>query len=181
MQMGRKFKVLIMLAIIFFLTGFIQNTEEPNRSNNTADDTKAYEVDGPLTITVILERVFLDGEVSEEIVEETIWSMEDFWSQYEDWHLVHRDEEQVVFQQHVDDISPLLKSNGYFGISEEGVLTIFDGRPHQSNKVIQSFFQLDVNKLESRQHDLLKQGIKIGSKDEYINVIETFKTYTSSH
>ncbi|WP_225228724.1 intercompartmental signaling factor BofC [Bacillus sp. PS06] len=138
------------------------------------------DINDPLTLTVILERVYLDGEVSEEILEETIWAMEDFWAQYEDWQLIHHDEEQVVFQQHVDDISPLLKSNGYFGISDEGVLTIFDGKPNSSNKVIQSFFQIDVEKLESRQHNLLKKGIKVGNKAEYINVLETYRTYTSS-
>jgi forespore regulator of the sigma-K checkpoint len=166
----------ILIGIITLLSGFINaNGVQPHYQD---ESVKANE--DPQTITVILERVFLDGEVSEEIVEETIWSMEDFWAQYEDWQLVHQDEEQIVFQQHVDDISPLLKSNGYFGITEDGILSIFDGKPDQSNKVIQSFFQIDVHKLESRQHNLLKQGIKVGSKDEYINVIETYKTFTAS-
>ncbi|MFT4412776.1 BofC C-terminal domain-containing protein [Fredinandcohnia humi] len=169
-------KVIVCVAAIFIMPSLTTSGTGLSQGN---DDTP-QEVNGPLEVTVILERVYVDGEVSEEIIKETILSMEDFWAQYEDWSLVHQDEEQVVFQQRIDDISPLLKSNGYFGITEDGILSIFNGKPNESNKVIQSFFQIDVEKLESYQHDLLKHGIKIGSKDEYINVIETYKTYTSS-
>lgn len=181
----RLFTYLIMIAVLILLSGFVHERSKNTDYYSDVDMTQPLteigtEVDGPLTLTVILERIYLDGEVSEEIIEETIWAMEDFWSEYTDWQLVHQDEEQVVFQQHVDDISPLLKSNGYFGISDDGVLTIFDGNPNSSNKVIQSFFQLDIEKLESRQHDLLKKGIKVGTKQEYINVLETFRTFTTS-
>ncbi|MFS0822557.1 BofC C-terminal domain-containing protein [Bacillus sp. 1P02SD] len=169
-------KVIVCLVVVFILPSFSGNSAELTEENN---DT-VQEVNGPLEVTVILERVYVDGEVSEEILKETILSMEDFWAQYEDWSLVHHDEEQVVFQQRIDDISPLLKTNGYFGLTEDGILSIFNGKPDESDKVIQSFFQIDVEKLESYQHDLLKKGIKIGTKDEYINVIETYKTYTSS-
>jgi forespore regulator of the sigma-K checkpoint len=177
----------MMVGILFLLSGFISDTElysknqgEEQDNMDQGENEDSSTANDPVTLTVILERVYLDGEVSEEIVEETIWAMEDFWGEYENWQLIHQDEEQVVFQQHVDDISPLLKSNGYFGISDEGVLTIFDGRPNSSNKVIQSFFQIDIEKLESRQHDLLKKGIKVGNKAEYINVLETYRTFTTS-
>ncbi|QOR65670.1 intercompartmental signaling factor BofC [Cytobacillus suaedae] len=176
---------IILFSIFYF--GFLKevpSTHELNRAEASTEsvekENKAYEVNGPLTITVILERLYLDGEVSEEIVEETIWSMEDFWAQYEDWQLVHQDEEQIVFQQQIDDISPLLKSNGYFGITEEGILTIYEGKPKESTKVIQSFFQIDVKKLESHQHTRLKEGIRVSSKDHYEDIIETFKTLSST-
>ncbi|WP_223702884.1 intercompartmental signaling factor BofC [Sutcliffiella deserti] len=139
----------------------------------------AYEVSGPLTLRVVLERIYLDGEVSEEVLEETVWAMEDFWAEYEEWQVIDLDEEQVVFQQQIDDISPLLKTNGYFGLSNDGVLTIYEGKPQEASKIIQSFFQIDVGKLESHQHEQLKGGIKVVSKDEYEQVLETFKPYSS--
>ncbi|MFD1736056.1 BofC C-terminal domain-containing protein [Bacillus salitolerans] len=147
------------------------------KGEETSENDKAYEVTGPLTITVILERVYLDGEVSEEIKEETIWSMEDFWAQYEGWQLIDQDEEQVVFQQRIEDISPLLKANGYFGITEDGTFSIFNGKPETEN-VIQSFFQIDVDKLESRQHEELIRGIPVKSKDKYVEVMEVFKPFS---
>lgn len=83
----------------------------------------------------------------------------------------------MVFRKQVDDISPLLKANGYFGITEDGVLTIFNGRPDQL-RIIQSFFQIDIKKLESKKQEELLQGIPIKTKDRYVEVLETFKQYS---
>ncbi|MCM3765423.1 intercompartmental signaling factor BofC [Neobacillus niacini] len=131
----------------------------------------------PLQITVILERNYLDGEISQEVIQETCWSMENFWAKYDQWQLLRNDESTFVFKKQVDDISPLLKANGYFGLTEDGVLTIFNGRPDRS-RIIQSFFQIDVKKLESKAQQELLQGIPIKTKDRYVEVLETFKPYS---
>ncbi|QCJ43603.1 regulator [Bacillus sp. S3] len=131
----------------------------------------------PLNITVILERIYLDGEISQEVVNETCWSMENFWAKYDQWQLTDIDDSSYVFRKQVDDISPLLKANGFFGVTEEGILTIFNGRPGQS-RIIQSFFQIDIKKLESKIQEELYQGIPIKSKDHYVEVLETFKPYS---
>ncbi|KAB7667311.1 intercompartmental signaling factor BofC [Bacillus sp. B1-b2] len=132
----------------------------------------------PKKIEVVLKRIYLDGEVSEEYVEETVWSMEDFWSKYDKWQLVDMTSKELTFTQKVDDISPLLKTNGYFGITDQGVLTIFNGKPDKEN-IIQSFFQLDLKKLESKQQENLEKGIPIKSKDRYVKVLETYKSFTN--
>jgi forespore regulator of the sigma-K checkpoint len=56
-------------------------------------------------------------------------------------------------------------------------LTIFNGRPGQS-RIIQSFFQIDIRKLESKRQEELIQGIPIKTKDQYVQVLETFKPYS---
>ncbi|WP_316252550.1 BofC C-terminal domain-containing protein [Bacillus aquiflavi] len=43
---------------------------------------------------------------------------------------------------------------------------------------MQSFFQIDVKKLESQLHDQLKKGIPIRTKDKYFEVIEAFQHYS---
>ena len=131
----------------------------------------------PVRLTIILQRVYLNGDVSEEVVTDTFWSMEDCFSKYDQWELVDQQGEQMIFQKNMNDISPLLKANGYFGITEEGILTIFNGRPHNS-KVIQSFFQIDMGKLESRKREQLRRGIPIKTKHRYEKVLETFAPYT---
>lgn len=130
----------------------------------------------PKRVKVILERVYLDGEISEEILEETILSMEDFWAEYAEWNLVDQNEAQVVFQQKIDDISPLLKINGYFGISDEGILNIYEGKPSEE-KVIQSFFQINMKKLKSHQQQQLENGIPVLSRDRYEQVLKMYKKY----
>ena len=164
------------LCILMGLIGFgfppISGPVVAEQPENPLDDGA-----GPFELTVILERYYLDGEISEEQVKETIWSIDDFWLRYEGWQYIGMNEKTVVFKQYIDDISPLLKANGYFGLTEDGVLTIFNGHPGQS-KIIQSFFQIDVGKLESRKRQQLQNGIPIKTKDQYEKVLETFKPYT---
>jgi forespore regulator of the sigma-K checkpoint len=131
----------------------------------------------PVTVEILRKCLYMDGEISEETVTETIYSMENFWAKYEDWQFVGMDNGQMVFQKQADDISPLLKANGYFGVTEDGILTIFNGKPYKSH-IIQSFFQIDVGKLESRKREELIKGIRIKTKDRYVEVLETFKSYS---
>nr|WP_035044910.1 intercompartmental signaling factor BofC [Anoxybacillus flavithermus] len=130
----------------------------------------------PVQMTVILETVYMDGEVSEEIREETVTSMKDIWSKYKEWHLINMDDEQIVFQRYVDDLSPLTKA-GYFGLTKDGTLSIFEGKPGESSRVIQSFFQIDVKKLESHEQEKLKKGISVRSKRNYKRVIEAYEPF----
>ncbi|MCD8509223.1 MAG: intercompartmental signaling factor BofC [Bacillus sp. (in: Bacteria)] len=139
-----------------------------NISTTTMDNTN--------TIEVILQRHYLDGEVSEETVLETIWSMEDFWAYYEDWQLVDQSQEKIIFKKDMNDISPLLKVNGYFGLSEDGTLNIYNGKPTE-NEVIQSFFQVNTSRLKSQIHRELLEGIPVTTKDNYLQVLQMFEEY----
>jgi forespore regulator of the sigma-K checkpoint len=151
-----------------------QNKQE---SQEKEENQEVIQVTAPRTITVILQRLYVDGEISEEKVEEKILSMEDFWASYDTWSIVDQSEGSITFQKSVDDISPLLKANGYFGIAGDGTLSIFKGKP-DSNNVIQSFFQIDMEKLESRQHSNLKNGIPIKSKERYNQLLESYKNFS---
>ncbi|MEI4602386.1 BofC C-terminal domain-containing protein [Bacillus cereus] len=127
-------------------------------------------------VTILLERMYVDGEVSEEILTEKVVDLEKFLQQYKEWQLVDRDDVQIVLQKKVDDISPLLKTSGYFGVSEEGILQIFKGVP-KSDNAIHSFFQIDMKKLESYERVKLKRGIRIKSKEGFVRTIEKMKQY----
>lgn len=134
----------------------------------------------PLELNVHLKQIYLDGVVSEETVTETVLALEDFWAKYESWQLVDMDEERLVFQKEIDDISPMLKMNGFLGMTEDGTLSIFNGKPDEDD-VIQSFFQIDINKLESKQQLQLKYGIPIQSKEDFSHVYEVMKQYSIEH
>lgn len=136
---------------------------------------KAAQLDAQ-TVEVVLQRHYLDGEISEEVIEEIIWSMEDFWAFYGDWQLVDQLEGKVIFKQDTNDISPLLKMNGYFGLSEDGFLNIYNGKPID-NEVIQSFFQVNTSRLKSHIHLELLEGIPVSTKDHYLEVLKMFEEY----
>lgn len=143
----------------------------------TAGGADVFAKGSAVNMRVILERVYLDGEVSEEVINETVVSMKDIWRKYKGWQLVNMDDEQIVFQKSLDDISPLSKANGYFGLTEDGTLSIFEGKPNESSRVIQSFFQIDIKKLESHQHEQLKKGIRVVSKSRYRDILETYRHF----
>lgn len=127
-------------------------------------------------ITVKLERVYLDGEVSEEILEETILSMEQFWDFYKDWIVVEHNGTMIHLRKEIEDISPLLKLNGYFGISDDGFLNIYEGKPKEQ-KVIQSFFRIDTKKLKSHLQEELQEGIPVMSRENYQDILKMFQKY----
>lgn len=129
----------------------------------------------PLTMEVILETHYIDGNVEKEYTEEKILSMQDFWSAYEEWQVVEQKEGAIRFRKEIDDISPFIKAHGYFGI-RDGALTIFEGIP-MDNAAIQSFYQIDTEELETHLYEDLKNGIKIETKNDYLQVLETFRSY----
>lgn len=79
-----------------------------------------------------------------------------------------------------DDLSPACKEQAYMSVDANGNLTLFDGPP-QEEKVLRTFFQLDIGSMESSlPKDVLKQlqeGIRIQDIDEYNSVLSTFSDY----
>ena len=162
------FRSLILLAFLNYLLRF-QNLESA-AWKWTVREAEMQE------LTVILQLFYLDGEVREEIVTEHA-QLEDLWHKYKDWDLVDFNTHRVVFKKNIDDISPLLKANGYFGLSEDGILSVFDGKPANRN-VIHSFFQIDIQKLESRKQEQLAEGIPVRTKEDFQKVLNAYKPFS---
>lgn len=177
-----RFFVRIVFIGIFalgaFYISFLQDDSEHVKDSKTTREPKSIEVSStPSKKTVILERVYVDGEVSEEILYENVHNIHSVKNKYRDWQIVQMDEEQIVLQKKINDISPILKANGYFGITDDGTISIFNGKPINAD-IIQSFFQIDIKKLEGKKHEELKKGIPIKSKEEFDKVLETLKPYS---
>ncbi|HEY4552405.1 MAG TPA: intercompartmental signaling factor BofC [Bacillaceae bacterium] len=179
------FRRAVLIILFTSVMGFLLSNEnrEYASGGNTLEtaavpaEQPADIPDGPLIMDITLKRVYMDGETSEEKVKETIWALEDFWAKYESWQLVEMDEKGLIFKKDVSDISPLLKMNGFFGITEDGTLSIFNGRPEDAD-IIQSFFQIDVEKLQGNKRLQLLEGIPVKSKEDYTEVLETMKQYS---
>lgn len=166
-------------VLIILCTSFFMGLDGKHPVHVQAEETNGTlpKDEEPLELTIHLKRVYLDGETSEEVVKEVIFALEDFWAKYKSWQLVDMNEDRLLFEKRIDDISPLLKMNGYFGITDDGTLSIFNGKPEKAD-VIQSFFQIDVKKLESSQHMKLMQGIPVKSKEEFSKVVESMRKYS---
>ena len=173
---GRYFFLVACLLCLIAIPGMNDRVGVAER--NDAGQDRPVLGNAPIQRTVILQRVYLDGEMSEEKIEETIISMDDFWRKYDKWLLVDQNDQQLVFQTYVDDISPLLKGNGYFGIKSDGTITIFNGKPAR-DQIIQSFYQIDLKKLESNKKSELQNGVKIVNKERYLKFLEVYKAYST--
>ncbi|GAA5415624.1 hypothetical protein Pryu01_00655 [Paraliobacillus ryukyuensis] len=178
----KKYVYLSMFGVIMFLIGFSVHSlfEQQSSTAEQSDTIEVTEVSNtaapfksPLEIQVTLQKQYLDGKISEETHLETIQSMQDFWASYADWQVIDQKEGEMVFRKQMNDISPYIKKTGYFGL-KDSMLSIFEGEPIHG-QVIQSFYQIDTDTLESRKMDALQEGIKIESKDKYLQVLEVYR------
>ncbi|WP_246246378.1 BofC C-terminal domain-containing protein [Paenibacillus lemnae] len=88
---------------------------------------------------------------------------------------------QVWLEETVtDDLSPACKEQAYMSVDSQGNLTLFEGPP-EKEKVLRTFFQLDIGSMESSlPSDVVRQlqhGIRIQDMDEYNSVLSTFSDY----
>ncbi|WP_334075671.1 MULTISPECIES: BofC C-terminal domain-containing protein [Paenibacillus] len=86
----------------------------------------------------------------------------------------------VWFDEQVQGMSEICERDGYVGIDKKGYLSLFEGPPKQE-KVIRTFFQLDVETMESALPtevlEQLQNGIRIRDIEEYNSVLSTFSDY----
>ncbi|MCG7410357.1 BofC C-terminal domain-containing protein [Paenibacillus sp. ACRRX] len=97
-----------------------------------------------------------------------------------DWIASFDEHNRVVLEQKIDDLSETCKRNAFIGVDRDGKLTLYEGTP-EKEKVIRTFFQLDVESVESalppQVIKQLKDGIRITDIDEYNSVLSTFSDY----
>lgn len=90
----------------------------------------------------------------------------------------------VWLLESISDLSPVCKQRAYMSMDADGNLTLYEGPP-QKEKVLKTFFQLDINSMESTlPQGVLKElydGIRIQDIDEYNSVISTFSDYAREH
>lgn len=110
---------------------------------------------------------------------------------YQPWAEMTKDDQEHHLAQHVlkqqDDGNEQLytdvffsSSEAYMGIDADGQLTLFEGPPHQK-KPIETFFQLDIEHLEtSLPHETVSQlyeGIRVRDMEEYSSVLSTMNDF----
>ncbi len=135
--------------------------------------------DGPLSVN--LHRVYVCGEESKPLGRMMSKQIVELLQAHPEWKAVIDPEQSMVhFEQTIEDMSEHCKANAYMGVDKKGNLTLFDGVP-KKEKVVRTFFQLDVRYMESSlpqdKLDLLTKGIRINDMDEYNSVLSTYSDY----
>ena len=131
-------------------------------------------------LSVELRRVYLCGEEVQRLgkmnAKQTIRLMQ----RYPEWSGHLSPSGTVILVEQIDDLSPACKESAVFGIDQEGRLSLFDGPPERQ-KVLRTFYQLDVRYMESslpkERIDALLHGIRISDVDELNSILSTYSDY----
>lgn len=130
--------------------------------------------------SVVLETEYICGVETEQLGKMARPQLKMLLTQHPEWDATVGTKDELHLKQRVDDLSPLCKQQAYISIDAVGNLNLYEGKPAEE-KVIRTFFQLDVGTLESSLPEgvleQLQQGIRIQDKDEYDSVISTFSDY----
>jgi forespore regulator of the sigma-K checkpoint len=131
-------------------------------------------------VEIVLHRSYLCGEETRKLGRHTTSQAADLLKTHRTWEGKLDAQGQLVLEEAVDDLSPLCRNTAYIGMDDNGNLALFDGPPDKGN-VIRTFFQLDVETLETnlteqRRHELAR-GIRISDRDEYNSVISTYTDF----
>lgn len=130
--------------------------------------------------SVVMETHYICGIETEQLGKMTIPQLKVLLQQHPEWEAEVVSTDTLQIKKQVDDLSPLCKEQAYISVDAVGNLNLYEGRPAEE-KVIRTFFQMDVGSLESSLPEgvleQLQQGIRVQDKDEYNSVISTFSDY----
>lgn len=149
-----------------------------------AEDADRYEAvraaGSPVNVT--LRRVYLCGEETQQLGRMSAAQAVDLLRRHPEWKALSEGAGVVVMVEHIRDLSPACKESAVFGIDQEGRLSLFDGPPKE-NRVLRTFYQLDVRYMESslpkERLDALERGIRVTDLDEYHSVLSSFSDYAA--
>lgn len=150
---------------------------------NVQDDLTLSEIyENQEAIKVIHHKTYVCGEEVEEIGRLTFEQTLEIMANHPEWEITTDENRAVIrLKESISDLSAYCKENAYFGISLINDLSLFDGSP-EKNKVIKTFFQLNIPYMESKLHEdewhKLRAGIRVRNIDEYESVIASFSEFS---
>ncbi|WP_128895961.1 BofC C-terminal domain-containing protein [Longirhabdus pacifica] len=144
----------------------------------TNNDTQM--IDEKTTYDVTLQKKYLCGEEQTFLGPKKGQDILALLADEKTWKLLHLRDDHIVVMEQIADLSPTCKQHAYIGLDEQGNLSLFQGKP-SGNNIIQTFFQIDIEYLESsvprETMQQLYHGIRIRDFDEYNSVLSTFSDY----
>ncbi|WP_433945902.1 BofC C-terminal domain-containing protein [Paenibacillus sp. SN-8-1] len=133
--------------------------------------------------TVHLNKIYTCGEESQVLGDMKGKEIADLQNKHPDWTGRVDAGGEVWFDHHIVDLSDICKRSGYIGLDHKGNLSLFEGPP-KDEKVMRTFFQLDIESMESAlPEDIvnqIRQGIRIQDVEEYNSVLSTFSDYATT-
>jgi len=142
----------------------------------TTVSTRSVDVVGK-PYKLVLARTYLCGVRDEEHKLTSLNHLAETMVDYKGWEIVSADSAKMILMKREQDISPRCKENGHFGISPDGMLTLFHGVPSEQ-EVVQTFYRINTAKMEAslskEEVENLKRGIRVRDLAEYNSILSTY-------
>jgi forespore regulator of the sigma-K checkpoint len=133
---------------------------------------------------VVVRKNYICGQEDKVIGQMSTTKIKELLHQNPAWDGHFDKNEDVWLVESIEDLSPECKQKAYMSMDVNGNLTLYEGPPKEE-KVIKTFFQLDINSMESALPEgvmeQLYDGIRIQDIDEYNSVISTFSDYAQEY
>ncbi len=137
-------------------------------------------LEGSASAAVTMKRVYLCGEEIRPLGVMDPPSVLKLLGSHPGWEAGFDEKGGVVVTERIDDLSEACKQSATFGVDDGGSLTLFEGPP-SDEKVMKTFFQLDLQYMEStlpkQERDKLLSGIRVQDRDEFNSVLSTYNDF----
>lgn len=160
----------------------LQYYEQTEGSDDTVDNSEFWKTLNQTkgTNEVTVRQVYICGEEEQVLGGLNSDEIYNLMNEHPSWKGEFIEKGEILFQETISDLSPTCKEQAYISLDKDGNLTLFEGPPTHE-KVIRTFFQLDINSMESSLPDgavkQLYDGIRVQDIDEYNSVLSTFSDY----
>jgi|GEM_PF-1115027 len=189
-QNKRKSKLVFLWMMVILLIALLggcswlmyKSQQETPISEQAALEEEAEPVLASMEVSIVLRKSYVCGVESEEKLSQMVASTDQVFQDYQDWQLLSQEGNHFEFSRQINDLAPICKEKGYFGLSKDGILTLYEGPPEEQ-KVIQTFFQMNTKKLESalptNELEFLQKGIRITDIAEYNSILSSYEEFAN--
>lgn len=151
-----------------------------DQSDQADHNQEAAAVLAAQKLEMVIQNRYLLGPMVEERRTFSTKEMDQFHELAKNLTFIKEEQGKYIFERKVDDLSPVLKEKGVIGVDRNGMLTLYEGDPKENN-VIQTFFQIDLERLETslpaEEINQLQQGIHFSSLAEFNSILSTYGEY----
>ncbi|MEK0314438.1 BofC C-terminal domain-containing protein [Cohnella sp. 56] len=133
-------------------------------------------------IEVVLQRTYVCGEETRKLGTLSSEEAMALLKAHRDWSATLKDAGRLVMFESVDELSAACRASARIGVDKLGYLSLFDG-PVRKDKVIRTFFHMDIKALESgvspQELQQLYEGLPLGDDNDYHQVVSRLSAYAS--
>ncbi|WP_270164617.1 BofC C-terminal domain-containing protein [Paenibacillus sp. SYP-B4298] len=131
-------------------------------------------------LKVVLRKQYVCGEEASVLGKLSAVAITKLLDEHPHWTIQLKGQEEALLTEKIEDLAEDCKGKVFFSLDKLGNFTLFEGPPAEE-KVMRTFFQLDMSYMESslpkEQLQALAKGIRICDVDEYHSMLSSYSEF----